>query len=228
MHYFFADDHYGVHPGRHIFELLPEEIRRQTVFQENQWDMLESGVWESGCDLLVLHMIAGTCGQPLPGDGAEKAVRSYCERGGRLLLLHGSSAAFWHWDWWRSFIGLRWVRPNDPDGIPASTHPTVPCTVEVSKVRHPLAARLKPFSLPEDEVYIDLEQMNPVTTLMETTIQGKTYPQAYLCDTPWGGRIASLIPGHKPECTTNPDLIADVTALIDWLTDKQQTNIPEQ
>ena len=37
-----------------------------------------------------------------------------------LLLLHGSSAAFWHWDWWRRIVGYRWVRGNDPDGIPAS------------------------------------------------------------------------------------------------------------
>ena len=117
MNYFFADDHYGVNPGRHIFELLPEDFRRETVFTENEWSLLESGEWEKDCELLVLHMIAGTCGQPMPGPGAEKAVRAYCERGGDLLLLHGSSAAFWGWDWWRGMVGLRWVRPEDPDGI---------------------------------------------------------------------------------------------------------------
>ena len=42
-------------------------------------------------------------------------------------------------------------------------------------------------------------------------------PQAYLAETPWGGRIAAFIPGHKPECTQNPDLIADIAALIRWL-----------
>ena len=66
-------------------------------------------------------------------------------------------------------------------------------------------------------MYIDLEQVSPVTLLMETTVNGRTYPQAYLATTPWGGRIAAFIPGHKPECTENPDLIADVTELIRWL-----------
>ena len=206
MNYFFADDHYGVNPGRHIFELLPEDFRAETVFTENDWSVLESGEWAKDCGLLALHMIAGTCGQPLPGPGAEKAVRAYCERGGDLLLLHGSSAAFWHWSWWRGMVGLRWVRPEDPDGIAPSTHPVVPCSVEVTKVRHPLASELRKIELPTDEVYIDLE-----------TVNGKTYPQAYLAETPWGGRIAAFIPGHKPECTQNPDLIADITALTQWL-----------
>ena len=75
MNYFFADDHYGVNPGRHIFELLPEDFRKETVFTENDWSLLESGEWVKDCDLLALHMIAGTCGQPMPGPGAEQAVR---------------------------------------------------------------------------------------------------------------------------------------------------------
>ena len=37
MNYFFADDHYDVNPGRHIFELLPEDFRKETVFTENDW-----------------------------------------------------------------------------------------------------------------------------------------------------------------------------------------------
>ena len=220
MNYFFADDHYGAHSGRCLFELLPEDFRAETVFTENDWTLLESGDWGKDCDLLVLHMIAGTCGQPMPGAGAEKAVRAYCERGGGLLLLHGSSAAFWHWDWWRGMVGFRWVRPDDPDGAAPSSHPVVPCTVEVAKTRHPLASRLRRFELPADEVYIDLEQVSPVTVLMETTVNGHTYPQAYLSETLWGGRIAAFLPGHRPECTRNRDLIANVTELVQWLKNK--------
>jgi len=217
---FFADDHYGAYSGRHVFELLPEDFSRETVFTENSWSLLESGDWVKDCDLLALHMIAGTCGQPMPGAGAEKAVRAYCERGGDLLLLHGAGAAFWGWDWWRGMVGLRWVRPDDPDGAKPSTHPIVPCTVEVSKVRHPLASRLRRIELPADEVYTELEQVSPITVLMETAVNGRTWPQAYLATTPWGGRIAAFIPGHKPECTQNPDLITDITELIQWLKNK--------
>ena len=56
--------------------------------------------------------------------------------------------------------------------------------------------------------------------IRETAVEGRTYPQAYLATTPWGGRIAAFIPGHKPECTRNPDLIANVTELIQWLKSK--------
>ena len=220
MNFFFADDHYGANSGRHVFELLPEAFRTETVFTENSWSLLESGDWVKDCGLLVLHMIAGTCGQPMPGAGAEKAVRSYCERGGDLLLLHGSSAAFWHWGWWRSMVGLRWVRPDDPDGAAPSTHPVVPCTVEIAKVRHPLAARLRRIELPTDEVYIELEQGSPVMILMETAVNGRTWPQAYLAETPWGGRIAAFIPGHDPACIRAPGLIDNITAMIQWLKNK--------
>ena len=45
MNYFFTDDHYSVNPGRHIFELLPVDFRKETVFTENDWSLLESGDW---------------------------------------------------------------------------------------------------------------------------------------------------------------------------------------
>ena len=59
MNCFFADDHYGANPGRHIFERLPEDFRAETVFAENDWGTLESGEWAENCSLLVLNMIAG-------------------------------------------------------------------------------------------------------------------------------------------------------------------------
>ena len=117
MIYFFADDHYNAHCGKNIFEHLPEQIRKKTVFAENDWTILESGKWLDDCELLILNLIGTTCNLPHPGQGAEQAVRSWCERGGNILLLHGSSAAFWQWDWWRKIVGFRWVRPGDPDGV---------------------------------------------------------------------------------------------------------------
>ncbi len=215
--YFFTDDHYQASPGKHIYNKLPIELKEKIVFQEDQWDLLESGDWEKDCELLILHMISDTCNQPIPGKGAENAVRKYCERGGNMLLLHASSAAFWHWQWWRNIVGLRWVRPNDPDGIIPSSHPKIPSVIEVSKVRHPLVSKLKKIVLPKDEVFVDLEQMNPITVLMETSIYGETYPQAYECETPWKGKILSFIPGHIPQSTENPDLIWDVSEMIRYL-----------
>ena len=150
MIFFFADDHYRTRAGAGIFANLPGDLRNQSVFRENDFSLLESGAWECGCELLVLHLIGGTCSRPHPGAGAEAAVKRYCARKGPMLLLHGSSAAFWQWPWWRRITGMRWVRPNDPDGVERSVHPAAPCRVRPCKCRHPLAAKLVPFELPED------------------------------------------------------------------------------
>ena len=217
MIYFFADDHYGSFPGRNIFEHLPEELKRRIVFQENDWKLLESGKWLSDCELLILNLIATTCDLPHPGAGAEKAVREWCEKGGNALLLHGASAAFWQWAWWRGIVGYRWVRPGDPDGIPSSTHPVEPYSLRKVKVRHPLAAELQEFSMPKDEIYTELEQVSPAMVLMDTRIGQGVYPQCAEAITPWGGKFLSFLPGHAPEVTSSAPFIANVTAMIRYL-----------
>ena len=214
MLYFFADDHYGTHGGQLLYRGLPEGLRLQTTFTENEWSLLESGVWKANCELLILHFIAGTCGQPLPGTGAENAVREYLESGGNILLLHGASAAFWHWEWWRRIVGLRWVRPGDPDGASASMHPHAPCrVVPVGCVEKP-GNMLQEFELQYDEVYINLCVEGPVSTLMTTQVDGKEHPQCFSSSTPWGGRIVSFLPGHLPVNVRNPALQANVNELI--------------
>ncbi|MBQ7404472.1 MAG: ThuA domain-containing protein [Lentisphaeria bacterium] len=220
MIYFFSDNHYGADPGRHQFECLPEDLRKKTVFTLDDWSVLESGTWEKDCDLLILNMIGETCDQPHPGAGAEEAVKRYYQRGGNILLLHGSSAAFWKWDWWREIVGLRWTRGNDPDGQAVSTHPIAPCTIKVAKSRHPLVRQLREITLPEDEIYTALEETCPIMTLMSTVVNGETWPQCCEVITPCNGKIVSLIPGHKPECTRNPDLIYNLEVLIRYLLNK--------
>ena len=214
MLYFFADDHYETHAGRAIFGQLPAELRARAVFTENEWTPLEAGRWADDCELLILHFIAGTCGQPMPGGGSEAALRHYLMRGGNLLLLHGSSAAFWHWEWWRRLVGLRWVRPNDPDGAEPSTHPHAPCRVVPVRSASPLSALLKPFELVEDEVYINLREESPVTVLMTTQVVGQTYPQCFETRLESGSRLMSFLPGHRPENTCNPMLAANVATLV--------------
>ena len=214
---FFADNHYNSHAGRNIFQHLPEDLKKATLFCEDDFTHLEEGSWEKNCDLLVLHLIGGTCSLPHPGAGAEKAVRAYCERGGNMLLLHGSSAAFWQWPWWRTVTGLRWVRPNDPDGVEKSVHPTGACSLRLCKSRHPLIEKLRPFDLPEDEVYTELEQTSPVLFLMEGIINGERYPQCCESTTPWGGKVINFIPGHKEICVNTPALSENVEILLRYL-----------
>ncbi len=216
---FLADNHYKAYPGRVIYEHLPERIRGKIRFYEDDWSALEQPAWPGDCTLLILNLIGDTCGVPHAGPAAEKQVRAYLERGGNLLLLHGSSAAFWQWDWWRALPGERWVRPGDPDGVPHSTHPKQPYLVTVSKTRHPLAGKLRPMELPEDEIYTELENTCPCMRLMETRIETGTFVQCCEALTPWGGKIVSFIPGHAPAATSNPVLIENIVTLIDYLTD---------
>ncbi len=214
---FFADNHYSVSPGKVIYEHLPAELREKIIFTEDDWSLLESGKWLDDCELLVLNMIGDTCNIPHPGPGAEKAVREWCERGGNILLLHGSSAAFWQWRWWRNLVDFRWVRPGDPDGVEPSFHPVHPYQVRVCKVRHGLQDKLYPLDLPSDEIYTNLEQMNPSVILMETSIAEGVFPQCTETVTRWGGKMVSFLPGHDPSVTSKPELIRNITVLMEYL-----------
>lgn len=209
---FVADDHYGARPGAVLREALGG--RFELDFAENSLEPLTRARFADDCELLILHMIGDTCGQPLAGPETERRVRAYVEKGKPLLLLHGSSAAFWHWDWWRALAGLRWVRGDDPDGFAPSTHPVRPYRVEVAKCRHPLCRALEPFDLPEDEIYTRLEQTTPAWVLMETTTREGTFPQCWENATPWGGRVIGFLPGHRPEAVRHPALVENVARLI--------------
>ena len=218
MIYFFADSHYDRHCGLKLFEKFPEELKNKTVFTENRWDILEEGEWEKDCSLLILNMIGGTCSQPHPGSGAEVAMRRYVERGGKILMLHGASAAFWQWSWWRLVCGLRWVRPEDPDKIACSVHPQLDYSVLPAKNRHVLTGVLRPFEFKHEELYIECEQTLPMMVLMEArTAEGWCYPQCVECITPFGGRQIIFLPGHREDSFENPDFIADNLILIDYL-----------
>ncbi len=218
---FFADSHFDKHCGLKLYEQFPAELAARTIFTENQWDILESGEWERDCELLILNMIATTCGQPHAGAGAEAAVKRYVERGGNILMLHGSSAAFWQWQWWRDICGFRWVRPNDPDNVERSIHPVRTFTTTVAKSRHVLSGKLKDFTLENDEIYIKCEQMLPMTVLMETHTDEGIYPQCVECITPCGGTEVIFLPGHREESFSNADFIADNFILIDYLLGKK-------
>jgi len=211
---FFADNHYGQHPGRVLFEHLPEELQKGICFQEDDWTLLESGRWEPECSLLILNMIGGTCGVLHPGEGAEKALKTYCARGGNILLLHGSSAAFWQWPWWRKFCGLRWVRPGDPDGVAPSVHPHAAYRLELTSSRHPLTAKLHPFDVPYDEIYTQLAETGPVEVLMTAQVDGVVWPQLFETRSPAGSRILSFLPGHIPAVTSLPAFVRTVSTLI--------------
>jgi type 1 glutamine amidotransferase len=223
MIFFFADNHYEARPGAAIYESVASKF--DIAFFEDDLSALTSESFKEKCDLLILNLIAGTGKGEMAGCEMEQAVRSYLEKGGSMLLLHGASAAFWHWDWWRTLVGFRWVRGNDPDGVEASWHPVRPYKVEVSKSRSPLTKQLKAMDLPQDEIYIHLEQVCPALTLMETRTDEGTFPQCWENKTPWGGRVIGFLPGHRKEVAGGDAVAENVTVLIqDLLATSSRSN----
>ena len=212
---FAADNHYQAHPGRVLYEATREAYDME--FHEDDWSFFAQPDLAGRYDFLMLNMIAGSCDVPAPGPEAEPHLRAYVQGGGDLLLLHGSSAAFWPWDWWRPVVGFRWVRANDPDGVSASTHPKRPFVLNVAKARHPLCGRLQAVQLPEDEIYINMEQTCAAWVLMTTTTEEGTFPQCYASRTPFGGTVLGYIPGHRPDAVGDPRMVANCCALIEYL-----------
>ena len=212
MIFFFADNHYEARPGAALNEALAGSF--DIAFHEDDLSALTSSAFAENCELLILNLISGTGKGDLPGAEIEQAVKHYLERGGSLLLLHGASAAFWHWDWWRQLVGYRWVRGNDPDGVAASWHPTRPYRVEIAKSRHPLCQKLEAMDLPADEIYVSLEQVCPAITILETKTDEGTFPQCWENATPWGGRVIGFLPGHCKEVAGGKAVAANVSVLI--------------
>lgn len=212
---FAADNHYDQHCGRVQCEALKGDY--DVEFVEDDWSCFEQDGLADRYELLILNMISGVCDVPMPADACEANVRGYVEAGRPLLLLHGASAAFWQWDWWRPLVGFRWVRGSDPDGFPSSTHPVRPYRLHRAKCRHPLVAKLEEVDFPEDEIYTELEQTCPAVTLMATTTDEGTFVQCYesMADVP--GRILGYIPGHRPDVVRHPANVHNLRVLIDDL-----------
>ncbi len=216
MELFIADDHYGARPGWHLFDAIKEDYP-DMLFHENDCSVFDYA-WEmKQCSLLILNLLAGDEEMSQPGSDSESNVKKYLERGGNILLLHCGSAAFEQWSWWQPLVGLRWVRPNDSTGLAASTHPVRPYQVKVVKSSHPLSHALWDMDLPEDEIYIHLQQTCPITVLMETTTKEGVFCQCCESVTPWGGRLVSFLPGHDRAAVTHPNLIYNVKQIIDHL-----------
>jgi hypothetical protein len=209
-----TDHHYRSHAGR---ELAPAFDGHALHMHAQGWSDLPSD-WDAVTDLLVLHHIAGTAetAAEAPVDTIN-ALRRYVDAGKPVLLLHGGSAAGWMWDWWRPLVGLRWVRPNDPESAVASIHPLLPARVVPASCRHPLAARLPSFDLPADEIYTRLEQTCPVWVLMESRSSHGVHPACHLHRRRDGGLVAGFLPGHRPEVTRHPSVRTCVRMLAEHL-----------
>jgi len=215
---FFADNHYGARPGWNLYGAIKAEWDDVVFYEDDVFALADAAALEA-CDLLILNLLIETDLSVI----AEANVKAYLKRGGNVLLLHCGSVVFEQWAWWRRLVGLRWVRSNDPEGVDPSTHPVRTYQVKVVECAHPLSGTLCDMDLPEDEIYIRLQQTCPVTVLMETTIEEGVFPQCCEAVSPWGGRIVSFLPGHASEAVIHPDLVYNVAKIIKYLSPEKGT-----
>jgi len=210
---FLADNHYNAFSGKNIYSEIKKDFAID--FAEDDFSKLKD-IDSGKYSLLILHMIAETCNNPHPDEQSQKALLNYIQKGGNVLLLHGSSAAFWQWEWWRKSVGHRWVRGGDPDGSSPSEHPIEPYKVNLCNATHPLIKQLQPMDLPEDEIYIKLEPTSPSIDLMETYWNGQRYVQAWVSPTSFGGEFCGLLPGHDKAVTSHPDYLNNLVKIIKY------------
>lgn len=213
---FVGDNHYGSFGSRRLAESLKHKF--DIRYLEDDYGHFLSTADLSPYDVLLVSAIGDTPGSPHPPDEASNRVEDWLAEGRSIVVFHGGSAAFWKWPWWREVVGLRWVRPNDPDGVAASTHPIVAYELERSESDHPLVSKLEPMSVPVDELYIELEERRPITPLLETTYEGKRFPMAYIAPTDSGGSVLGYLPGHAVEVVGHPITLRNIGALLSYVT----------
>lgn len=79
---FAADDHFNTSPGRNTYEEIAGDYP-QMKFVENDWSCFTACDLAKECDLLILNMIADTCGLPIPDGKAAGAVKNTAKPAGR-------------------------------------------------------------------------------------------------------------------------------------------------
>lgn len=211
---FLADNHYGTYCGRAVYTALQADYDGD-LLEDDYGDKL-ADLDYSAYGMLVTWAIGDTPGAPHAPATAAAPLRAWLSQGVPMVLLHGGSASFWQWDWWRELVGYRWVRKSDADGFSPSVHPIVPYELLPVKGRHPLCPRLEAFAVPQDELYIELEETRPVQRLLEATHAGRSYAQAWATSNPWGGTVLGYLPGHDPAVAASGPNLANIRTLLDY------------
>ncbi|MCH6255100.1 ThuA domain-containing protein [Puniceicoccaceae bacterium K14] len=211
---FLGDNHYKSFGSKALAQCLEDEL--DLTYVEDSYGQFLEEEDLSKFDVFMISAIGDTPGSPHASEKAGERLKERLKAGASLMLFHGGSAAFWRWEWWRKIVGLRWVRPNDPVGVAASTHPVVPYALECVASEHPLSEVLQRMDTPRDELYIELEQTTDIYPLMESSYDGKTYVMAYESQADWGGKILGYLPGHDVEVASHSITVANVKAMLEY------------
>ena len=209
---FLSDNHYKSYGGRALAAALSHDFEFE--FLEDDYGDHLSKLNLGKFDLLVTSAVGGTPGAPHAPLEVESRVRQWLESGVPIVLIHGGSATFWKWAWWRRMVGLRWVRCNDPDNVLPSSHPITAYSLSRASEGDTAEPRLEPMDVPEDELYINLETTRPFRVLLETNFKGQTFPQAYVSSGPNERTVLGYLPGHRSDLAGHPTTVENISRLI--------------
>ena len=214
---FFADRHFGSFVGKVQAEILSEFSR--VVYIEEDYGLLVEALGEHPESILAVNAITATPGnETLPAE-AEAPIKAHLERGNDLWVLHGASAAFWPWKWWRDLMKIRWVRNNDPDGAEPSWHPVEPYLLSVTEQGAVAVQSLENLKVPKDELYVALAEEPGAEVWMTASYDGHAWPQVYTFPSAWNSNVRGWIPGHDPEVMKTDLAPAFAAVAKAWLED---------
>jgi type 1 glutamine amidotransferase len=168
----------------------------------------------AAADLVVVNIANGEQG---PGDASDEAwapawdaLRVYVERGGPLIALHLSSAAFREIPEWRQWIGGAWIAGT-------SMHPPISdAHVAVATDVHPIVAGFTDFDL-FDEMYSHLA-LEPGNTVLAThRYEDRDHPLAWARETA-SGRVVYDALGHGVRAYDSPERVRLLQREALWVT----------
>ncbi len=145
-----------------ILKLLAEhpEIRTTVACDYSNTERLEQ------CQLLISY-----CCDLMPSEEETVAIKSWLERGGKWLALHGTNSIL---KFVADGVDTPNLRPDVMDlvGTQFKAHPPIgPFTVEVVKPNHELCQGIDDFEI-VDELYLSVTT-SEINVLMQTTFEGE-------------------------------------------------------
>ncbi len=169
----------------------------------------------STVDLVVLNAANGV---PGPEDATDEewapahaAFREYVERGGPLLVLHLSIAAFGTHAEWNQWLGGVWIPGTSMHPPRSDSH------VHVQTDAHPIVAGLSDFDV-YDEMYSYLVTEPGNVVLATHQYEGIEHPLAWAREIAGNGRVVYDALGHGVEAYDATGRVALLKREALWLT----------
>jgi len=164
-------------------------------------------------DLVVVNAANGSRGEDDATDEVWQEafghLRAHVEKGGPLLTLHLSSAAFREFPEWRQWIGGAWIAGT-------SMHPPISqATVTVHTDDHPIVAGFGDFDV-FDEMYSYLEEEPGNVTLASHRYEERVHPIAWARELP-AGRVVYDALGHDVRSYESPERVRLLQREVQWL-----------